>query len=193
MIESLQGEDFELGPTQLWTDEISVFFTSFWGWAPETWGTVGFSGGRGQTRRAKLLRQLSDPFICVAYVTSNKSYIDPALKGMIAGFYLVSHEMGERDEFTHPIHHSDNPGKWRHSLRALRAFSYLPEHRLSAGDLDPEILRRARSISAMGEIITDPSIIRRRRDTPWFCAISGGSRPRSTQPARLAISSFKTG
>ena len=151
-----------------WTDQTSVIFTSFWGWTPETWGTVGFTGDRGQTRRANLLKELSDPFICVCYVTSNKTYIDPKLKGMIAGFYLVSHETGDRDEFTDPIHHGRDSEKWRHSLKATRAFSYLPEYRLSVRDFDPAMLKKARSVSAMGEIITDRVKIMRLRERPWI-------------------------
>ena len=154
-------------PDDVWSNGYSVLFTSFWGWTPETWGTIGWSGDRGLTRRSNLLRQLSDPFITVCYVTSNKSYIDPDLKGKVAGFYLVSHQTGDRDEFTHPIHHGRDPEKWRHSLRALRAFSYLPEQRLSVTDLDPDLLARARSVSAMGEVLTDPEQIALLRTTPW--------------------------
>ena len=150
-----------------WTAETSVLFTSFWGWDPATWGTVGWSGDRGLTRRTNLMAQLSDPFITVCYVTSNKTYIDPDLKGKIAGFYLVTHETGDRDEFTHPIHHNRDPEKWRHSNRALRAFSYLPEHRLSVSDLDPAFLARARSVSAMGEVLTDPELIRKLKAIPF--------------------------
>lgn len=151
----------------IWDRGYSVLFTSFWGWSPETWGTVGWSGNRGLARRSNLLAQLTDPFITVCYVTSNKTYTDPTLKGRIAGFYLVSHETGDRDQFTHPIHHEREVGKWRHSLRALRAFSYLPEHRLNVTDLDPGLPGRARSVSAMGEVLTDPDQIKLLRETPW--------------------------
>ncbi len=155
-------------PPDCWQDDTSVLFTSFWGWSPETWGTtIGWSGERGLTRRANVLDQLNDPFITVCYVTSNKTYIDPELKGKIAGYYLVSHQTGDRDEFTHPTEHASNPEKWQHSLRALCAFSYLPEHRLSVTDLDPDMLARARSISAMGEVLTDTAVIERLRTTPW--------------------------
>lgn len=155
------------GATDFWTDDTSVLFTSFWGWTPETWGTVGWTGKGGLTRRTNLLKQLTDPFVTVAYVTSNKSYIDPKLKGMIAGFMLVTHQTGERDDFTHPIHHAADRDKWQHSLRAVRAFSYLPEHRLPVVDFDPSIMARARSVSAMGEILTDRRQIARLRETPW--------------------------
>ena len=114
-----------------------------------------------------MLEELTDPFIAVCYVTSNKSEIDPELKGKIAGFYLVSHETGDRNEFTHPHHHHREIDKWRHSLRAVRAFSYLPEHRLDITDFDPGILARARSVAAMGEVITDPEQVKLLRDTPW--------------------------
>lgn len=151
-----------------WTDDISVLFTSFWGWTPETWGTLGWTGDRGRTRRANLLRKLTDPFITVCYATSNKPWIDPDLKGKIAGFLLVSHATGDRDEFTHPLHHQRSPDKWRHSLRATRAFSYLPEHRLSVADLNPEYLRQARSVAAMCAELIDPNEIRLLRETPWI-------------------------
>lgn len=150
----------------IWTDDMSVLLTSFWGWSPETWGTVGWTGDRGLTRRTNLLKQLTDPFVTVGYVTGNKTETDPALKGMVAGFYLVSHQTGDRDEFTHPSSHASEVGKWRHSLRALRAFSYLPEYRISAKELDPFILSRARTISAMGEILRDRSLIERLRKIP---------------------------
>jgi len=154
-------------PIDFWADDTSVLFTSFWGWTPETWGTVGWSGERGKTRRFNLLKDLTDPFITVCYVTSNKTYIDPKLKGMIAGFMLVTHQTGDRDEFTHPIHHARDPDKWRHSLRAVRAFSYLPEYRLSAQDVFPDLSRTALHVSAMGEVITDTATIDLLRRTPW--------------------------
>lgn len=154
--------------SDIWDRGYSVLFTSFWGWSPETWGTIGWTGERGLTRRSNLLAQLTDPFITVCYVTSNKTDIDPDLKGKIAGFYLVSHETGDRDEFTHPIHHGRNVEKWRHSLRATRAFSYLPERRLDVAALDPGLLARARSVSAMGEVLTDHDQMKLLRQTPWI-------------------------
>lgn len=153
---------------EIWTDDISVLFTSFWGWSPETWGTVGWSGDRGFTRRANMMKVLSDPFICVFYINSNRTETDPDLRGMIGGFYLISHEIGDRDDFTHPIHHDLEPDKWRHSLKAIRAFSYLPEYRLRAMDVFPELSRTARSVSAMGKVITDPATIGTLRSIPWI-------------------------
>jgi hypothetical protein len=148
-----------------WTDQTSVLLTSYWGWDPETWGTVGFTQ---EGRRNTLLRQLSDPFITVAYVTSNRNFIDPDLKGMVAGFYLITHETGDRDEFTHPIHYEVSPQKWRHSFRAIRAFNYLPEYRINIRDFDATLIEqgRARSVSANGEIVTDHDKIEMLKSIP---------------------------
>lgn len=157
----------QIAAPDCWTDQTSVLLTSYWGWSPEDWGTVGWSLDRGKTRRDNLLKELTDPFITVVYVTKNKSDVDPDLKRKIAGFYLVSHETGDRDDFTHPIHHYRNPEKWRHSLRAIRAFTYLPEYRFSIEDVFPEILPRVLPVAAMGEVITDIGKIERLRTCPW--------------------------
>jgi len=59
--------------SDFWQEDTSVLLTSFWGWDPETWGTVGFTGDQGMARRNNLLAQLSDPFITIGYVTSTKT------------------------------------------------------------------------------------------------------------------------
>jgi len=148
-----------------WTDETSVLFTSFWGWSPETWGTIGWTGIEGLSRRVTLLQELSDPFIAVVYVT--KAIGEEHLRGKIAGFYLISHEVGHRDEFTHPSHHDLAPEKWEHSLRALRAFSYIPEYSIQAADFDPTLRNRSLAVSRWCEIISDPKKIARLRTMPW--------------------------
>lgn len=148
-----------------WTSRTSVFFSSFWGWSPETWGCVGWTGADGEARRNNLLAQLTDPFIAVIYVTRSTDEGD--LAGKIVGFYLMSHDTGHRNDFTHPQQHALEPEKWIHSLRALRAFTYLPEYRLNAQDFDPDLARRARAVTKWGEVIRDPKQIAKLRTTPW--------------------------
>lgn len=149
-----------------WTDQTSVLLTSFWGWSPETWGTLSFSS---EGRRDNLAKSLSDPFTAVIYVTSNKSTIDRTMKNMVAGFYLVSHEKGDRDTFTHPIRHQRDPKSWRHGFRAFRAFTYLPEYRISIDDFDPSLKqeKRFRAVATYGELVTDGPKINRLRDIPF--------------------------
>jgi len=159
--------EVKVAPPDCWTDQTSVLFTSLWDWGPEEWGAIGWTGTQGLTRRNNLLETLSNPFICVCYVTSNKTPNDPNVKGMIAGFFLLSHETGDRDEFTHPAHHERNPEKWRHSLRPLRAFSYLPEYRPEAMDMFPELSKNGQPVSKWGQIITDRTKIDELRSIPW--------------------------
>lgn len=148
-----------------WTDETSVVFTSFWGWSPDTWGTLGWTS---QARRDNLLAELSDPFIGVIYVTgSTKRPGDPKLKGKIAGFMLLSHEKGDRDQFTHPTHHNLEPEKWRHSVRALRAFSFLPEHLLVAKEFLPEVSTAGQPIASHGKVLLDREKIAQLQAVPW--------------------------
>lgn len=151
-----------------WTEDTSVLFTSFWGWGPDTWATVGWSQDRGRTYRDNVLTKLSDPFITVVYVTRDPDGYDLDLVGTVAGFYLMSHEKGHRDAFTHPIHHGRYPEKWEHSLRALRAFSYVCDPPLIAKEIEPSISTgSAQAIASWGKILDDADQIRLLRDTPW--------------------------
>jgi hypothetical protein len=49
----------------------------------------------------------------------------------------------------------------------LRAFSYLPEHRLSVREFDPNLLIRAQPVARWGEVLTDRRQIARLRNMPW--------------------------
>ena len=149
----------------------SVYITSFWGWSPETWGAVGFTS---PGRRPTILGATTDPFIMVVYVTKWTPIRDPDLQGKVTGFYLVSHIEGHRDEFTHPSHHALNPEKWRYSLKAIRAFSFLPEYRLGIDDFDPTMAPRARSVAANGEEL-DRGQVERLKEIPFAeVSIFGG-------------------
>ncbi len=152
---------------EFWTDDTSVIFTSFWGWAPHTWGTMGWTGEQGLTRRTNLLKELSDPLIAAIYVTKSSDQVE--LRGMVVGFYLMSHETGHRNEFTHPSLHDLTPEKWEYSLRALRAFSYVPERRIKATDFDPTLAggSRALAVAKWGEVLTDRVKIAQLREAPW--------------------------
>jgi len=111
----------------------------------------------------------------VVYVTRNAPGASDDLRGKITGFYLVSHEAGDRDQFTANVHHRRNTDKWRYSLRALRAFSYLPEYRLSINEYDPTMALRARSVAANGELVTIDLIERLRRIPYVEVPVYGGS------------------
>lgn len=144
----------------IWSTTPSVWITSFWGWSPEKWGTVGFTWS---ARRDTIVRETTDPFIMVATVTKTAPDADPDIRGKVTGFYLLSHIKGHRDEFTAPEYHRMNPDQWVYSLKAVRAFSFLPEFRLSVDEFDPDWNRRAYSVSVHSEKLTPEEINRLRR------------------------------
>lgn len=148
----------------IWTGR-SVLLKSFWGWTPDTWAALGWSNpGRRQT----MCEQLTNPFIHVCSVTLNAPVAEPHELGQIMGFYLVSHEAGDRDEFTHPVHHSLEPTRWRYSLRAVSAFEFLPEYRLSIREFDASLMIRAQPMGSQGEIIKDSRRLALLREIPWI-------------------------
>lgn len=153
----------------MWDQGLSVWITSFWGWSPDTWGTVGFTQ-RG--RRETVLQRSTDPFIVVGYVTKTAHDRNPDirgnldLRGKITGFYVVSHVKGHRNDFTATRHHERNPDQWVYSLKAIRAFSFVPEYRASIDDFDPTIARRARSVGSSGEEL-DEARIAKLRSIPY--------------------------
>jgi hypothetical protein len=153
-------------------DNKSVYLTSFWGWSPETWGTVGFTS---EARRNTIVREATDPFIAVIYVTKNAPNDEYDIWGKITGFYVVSHIEGHRNEFTAPHHHERNPEKWQYSLKALRAFNFLPEYRLDIDAFDPTIKTRAQAIAQWGEELPhDP--VQRLKKIPYVeVPVYGGS------------------
>ncbi len=146
-----------------WSGDYTVMLTSFWGWKPETWGTVGFTL---PGRRDSVVRETTDPFIMVVYVTKNAVDAPELTRGRVTGFYLVSHIAGHRDEFTTEGHHGLNPEKWVYSLKAIKAYEFLPEFRPEIDEFDPTLAPRARSVAASGEVI-QPALIEKLRHIPY--------------------------
>lgn len=83
----------------IWESGRSIYITSFWGWSPESWGTVGFTA---PGRRETILRTTTDPFIMIVYVTKGAPNCDPDILGKITGFYIVSHIEGHRNKLRTP-------------------------------------------------------------------------------------------
>lgn len=147
----------------VWAEGRSVWLTSLWGWSPESWGAVGFSdAGRRDTVRD----QSSDPFIMVNYITEGSHGAAVEERGKVLGFYFVTHLKGDRNDFTAQRHHDELPGKWRYSLKAIRAFEFLPEYRIHRDELDPTIINRALAVARFAEPL-DAERIDRLRNIPF--------------------------
>lgn len=158
----------------VWSEGRSVWLTSLWGWSPESWAAIGFSdAGRRENVRA----QTSDPFIMVNYVTEGSRRAEVEERGKVVGFYLVSHVAGDRDQFTDRRHHAERPEKWRHALKAIRAFDFVPEYRLTRDELDPTIINRPLAVARYAEPL-DADRIERLRQIPYReVAIFGSENP----------------
>ncbi len=150
----------------IWNGEISVFLTSFWGWSPETWGMVSFAT---KGRRDNVLTELSDPFIALIYVTKTAPNAPDHIRGKVTGFFLVSHQKKHRNDLTHTTHHGRYPDKWRFGLKALRAFTFLPEYQMVIDDFDLSISteKRSQSVGTHGEILKELSKWRKLKDVPF--------------------------
>jgi hypothetical protein len=131
----------------------TAYIKGFWGWSPETWASIGFRDNYRDT----LISKTTNPFIMVIYITIHSGEKEEML-GKIVGFYLVSHEKGHRDEFTAPEHYQRHPEKWPHAIRAIRAFSFLPEYYLDVYDFDPAIKRAAVPTAERGRELSDEQV-----------------------------------
>lgn len=158
-IRAFQDAHQTTDPATVW-DNKSVYITSFWGWSPETWGCIGFTGKNGEGRRKTLLKSTTDPFLMCVYVTDGADPDFKHLWGKVAGFYEVSHVEGDRDEFLAPQNHQLNPDQWRHSLKAVRAFEIVPEFQPTIDELDPTIRtsKRYQAVAKYGEALTPEKV-----------------------------------
>lgn len=139
---------------EIWSNR-TVYIKSMYGFTPELWGCVAFTNS---ARPKTLIEKTTNPFIMVAYVTTNSPTADKYTKGKIVGFYLLSHTEGHRSEFTHPSRATYEPQKWQHALKAVRAFSFLPEYRMDITTLLPDLKHRAQATGQWGEELSKENI-----------------------------------
>jgi hypothetical protein len=109
-------------------DNRAVWLTSFWGFAPDQWGCIGFSD---EPKRTRFLTRTKPGVLVAIYVTKNKG--TSAERGKVIGVMEVSHEMGDAQKFISGDRWAkkeadpDSRGKWRYALRATRAWRIAPE------------------------------------------------------------------
>jgi hypothetical protein len=106
------------------SDPPNVWLTSFWGFSPDVWGFLGFTQ---ESDRDSFLRKSRPGCLVTIYVTK-QSMFDRALRGRIAGFLQVSHEIGHAREFmpgdAYVAKERDaaSAGKWNFGVRVVRAW-----------------------------------------------------------------------
>ncbi|MCG8623036.1 MAG: hypothetical protein MJE68_13705 [Proteobacteria bacterium] len=165
-----------------WPKGASVYLTSLWGWTPETWGCVGFTNPRreddsintrGETYRKNLFekKKMTPKSVWVCYCTEGDE-VRADLQGKVVGFYHIGgkDKFGHRDDFSDPIHYDRASDKWESAIGALRAFSYIPEKRLSIDDLYENMRPYEKQILGVWgrEITNDKEVINKLHNTPYI-------------------------
>jgi hypothetical protein len=119
-------------------DGRAVWLTSFWGFAPDQWGCIGFSD---EQKRTRFLANTNPGVLVAIYVTKNKGAV--AERGKVIGVMEVSHEPGHAqkfisgDQWAKKEADPESRGKWLYALRATRAWRIAPEDWQDVGDLFP--------------------------------------------------------
>jgi len=117
----------------------AVWLTSFWGFAPDQWGCIGFSN---EARRSRFLAKTKPSVLVAIYVTKGKGAREE--RGKVIGVLEVSHETGHAERFISGDRWAekeadpDSRGKWLFALRATRAWRIAPEDWRNVDELFPE-------------------------------------------------------
>lgn len=126
-------------------DPPNVWLTSFWDFAPERWGYVGFTQ---ESDRRGFIAKSKPGCLVVVYVTRNSSK-NKDLRGKIIGIIQVSHEMGPGQSFmpgdAYVLKEQDpaSQGKWDFGVRAIRAWRVAEGKEPLIDDFAPATYRSA--------------------------------------------------
>lgn len=113
-----------------------VWLTSFWGFAPNEWGCIGFSD---EARRERFLKATTPGVLVAIYVTKHKGTDNE--RGQVVGVLEISHERSHARDFISgeqwALKEADSAsrGKWLYALRATRAWRIVPEDWMPVGEL----------------------------------------------------------
>jgi len=127
-----------LSPDRLPPDR-HVWLTSFWGFAPDQWGCIGFAD---ENRRYRFQSQTGAKTLVAIYVTKGKGPED--MRGKVVGVLEVSRTTGHASEFISGDRWAEKEndpasrGKWPYAIQATRAWRIVQEDWKRVEDLFPE-------------------------------------------------------
>lgn len=132
-------------------DRPEVWLRSFYGFAPENWGFLGFTQSK---LRDRFIRESRNGALVVIYGATGSD--DPADQGVVLGVQQQSHDIGTAEQFMHPAAWRkksadvDQAKRWNHAVKAVRAWRVSGETRLPVQDFAPETYSavRAQAIGA---------------------------------------------
>lgn len=122
----------------IYSDPPNVWLTSFYGFAPEEWGFLGFS----DTERRKSFVDGSNAGVLVIIYGAGKAPKD--YLGKVIGVQQCSHRVGDARQFMAPHawdakeRDPESAGKWNFAVKATRAWRVTPETRMAVQDFAPE-------------------------------------------------------
>jgi hypothetical protein len=126
--------------------KISIFekyddalVTSFWRWIPDEAGGWDL---RGKPTRESVIEKTTDPFLLLVYVTNKASKNQKHLENKVVGFLEVTHEAADREDVDSPNLKYPHRNSYRSSLRAKRAFEFLPDSKIDILELIPNLRER---------------------------------------------------
>lgn len=114
----------------------AVWLTSFWGFAPDQWGCIGFSD---EPKRSRFLAKTQPGVLVAIYVTKNKGAV--LERGKVVGVVEVSHEAGHAqkfisgDQWARKEADQISRDKWLFALRVTRAWRIAPEDQQNVEDI----------------------------------------------------------
>lgn len=130
------GGMFPMGAIK--SEPPNAWLTSFYGFDPEYWGYLGFTG---EERRKNFLKK-SQPGVLVAIYGVGEAAKDE--RGKIIGLIQCSHQLGHAQEFCSPITWSEKQAdpkqanKWNHAVKVTRAWRVTPETRMDVAAFAPD-------------------------------------------------------
>ncbi len=116
-----------LSPRDLPPDR-DVWLTSFWGFAPDQWGCIGFAD---ENKRSRFLSQTGTRTLVAIYVTKSKG--PEEMRGKVVGVLEVSRTIGHASQFISGDRWAEKEndptsrGKWLYAVQATRAWRIVPE------------------------------------------------------------------
>ncbi len=135
------ADELMLPITAIKRDTPNVWLTSFYGFAPEKWGFLGFAD---ETRRQGFLRQ-TQPGVLVVIYGSGDAPKDELYN--VIGIQQCSHQIGSAEQFMHPLAWDvkrvdpDQADRWNYAVRTTRAWRVTPESRMNVRKFAPEATR----------------------------------------------------
>lgn len=127
----------------IYSEPSNVWLTSFYGFRPESWGFVGFTGNESERdQRRKNFIERSEPGVLVVIYGAGEAARDEL--GRVIGILQCSHRIGHAEQYMSPDEwrtkqaDPEKKQKWNYAVKAHRAWRVTPESRMDVRSFAPE-------------------------------------------------------